>query len=281
MNIGFFGVRGSTPCASPSHRRYGGNTSCVVLESDGAEPVVLDLGTGLRAFGEAWTAGGNPPFVGHALVTHLHWDHVQGLPFFGPVLADGSRFDVWGPRSEGLGLAEAFDTFMNPPFFPVSVADLPGDIRFHDLPEGPSTIGDAEVVCASVPHIGDTYGFRVRFGDGPTVVYLPDHQQPLDGSLEVDPAVVELCAGADVLIHDAQFTPSEFTTKAHWGHCTPEFAVAVAAAAGVRRLVLFHHDPAHDDDVLDAMCESARQLPAASGLEEVIAASEGLTISLV
>jgi len=241
---------------------------------------VLDLGTGLRSFGEAWAAGGNGTFAGHALVTHLHWDHVQGLPFFGPLLEAGSRLDVWGPGSDGRSLAEAFDTFMNPPFFPVSVDDLPGAVAFHDLGEGTSTVGGAEVVCAAVPHIGDTVGFRVRFGDGPSVVYLPDHQQPLDGGLEVDPAVVELCEGADVLIHDAQFTADEFAAKPHWGHCTPEYAVAVAAAAGVRRLVLFHHDPAHDDDALDAMCDHARSLPSAVGIEEVLAASEGLTIAL-
>lgn len=280
MNIGFFGVRGSTPCPAAAHHRYGGNTSCVVLEADGAAPVILDLGTGLRSFGEAWAAGDNPPFAGHALVTHLHWDHVQGLPFFGPLLTAGSRLEVWGPGSDGCSLAEAFDTFMNPPFFPVSVDDLPGQVEFHDLAEGTSTVGDAEVTCVAIPHIGDTYGFRVRFGDGPSIVYLPDHQQPLDGSLDVDPAVVALCDGADALIHDAQFTPAEFAAKPHWGHCTPEYAVAVAAAAGVRRLVLFHHDPAHDDETLDAMAEAARNLPAAAALEEVLAASEGLTISL-
>jgi phosphoribosyl 1,2-cyclic phosphodiesterase len=187
---------------------------------------------------------------------------------------------VWGPGSDGHSLADAFDTFMNPPFFPVRIADLPGTVAFHDLGEGTSLVGDAEVVCAAVPHIGDTVGFRVRFGDGPTVVYLPDHQQPQDGSLAVDPAVVALCQGADVLIHDAQFTAEEFAAKAHWGHCTPEYAVAVAVASGVERLVLFHHDPAHDDDAIDAMYGAACRLPAAAGLTEVLAASEGLTISL-
>lgn len=280
VNIGFFGVRGSTPCAAAHHHRYGGNTSCVVLEAPGCAPVILDLGTGLRSFGDAWAAGTDEPFRGHALVTHLHWDHVQGLPFFGPLLAEGCRLDVWGPGSGGRTLADAFDTFMNPPFFPVGVDDLAGDVCFHELNEGASRVGDAEVVCTAVPHIGDTVGYRVRFGDGPTVVYLPDHQQPLDGSLGVDPAVVALCEGADVLIHDAQFTPEEFAAKPHWGHCTPEYAVSVAVAAGVGRLVLFHHDPQHDDATLDAMCAGARNLPAASSLDEVIAASEGLTISL-
>jgi phosphoribosyl 1,2-cyclic phosphodiesterase len=283
VNIDFYGVRGSTPCACESNRRYGGNTACVVLDQPGAAPIVLDLGTGLRLYGEALdgsVSGSEEPFAGHALVTHLHWDHVQGLPFFAPLLRPGSRLDIWGPAPAGRTLREAFDQFMGPPWFPVGVDDLPGTIEFHDLTEGTVTIGDAEVQVVAVPHIGDTLGYRVRLAGGPEVVYLPDHQQPLDGSLDVAPEVVELCRGADVLIHDAQFTPEEFAEKAHWGHCTVEYAVTVAALAGVRRLVLFHHDPAHDDDALDALLAAARALPAAAGIEEVLAAHEGLTINL-
>ena len=280
VNIGFYGVRGSTPCASDANRRYGGNTACVVLEEPGCEPIVLDLGTGLRLYGEDHTAAGRPAFTGHALVTHMHWDHVQGLPFFKPLLADGARLDVWGPAINGVSIREAFDRFMVPPFFPVTIADLPADIRFHDIAPGMTRVGDADVVAMAVPHIGTTFGFRVSFGDGPVVVYLPDHQQPADGSLTVADEVVELCRGADVLIHDAQFTPDEFAVKADWGHCTVEYAVAVAVAAGVGRLVLFHHDPAHDDAMLDVLLDEARNLPAAAALDEVISACEGLTISL-
>jgi phosphoribosyl 1,2-cyclic phosphodiesterase len=283
VNIDFYGVRGSTPCACESNRRYGGNTACVVLELPGTEPIVFDLGTGLRLYGEALdhsASGAVEPFAGHALVTHLHWDHVQGLPFFAPLLRPGSRLDIWGPAPVGRTLRQAFDEFMGPPWFPVGVDDLPGTIEFHDLDEGTFTIGDVEVRAVAVPHIGDTYGYRVRLPGGPEVVYLPDHQQPLDGSLEVAPEVIELCRGADVLIHDAQFTPEEFADKAHWGHCTVEYAVTVAAAARVRRLVLFHHDPAHDDDALDEQLAFARALPAAGELDEVLAAHEGLTIHL-
>jgi len=141
-------------------------------------------------------------------------------------------------------------------------------------------VGGAEVRAVSVPHIGTTFGYRVRFGDGPTVVYLPDHQQPLDGSMDVDPAVIDLCRGADVLIHDAQFTPEEFAAKAHWGHCTVDYAVHVAAEAGVGRLVLFHHDPSHGDEMLDQLLAEARALPEASALDEVLSAHEGLTLVL-
>lgn len=280
VNIGFFGVRGSTPCASAANHRYGGNTACVVLEHPGADPVILDLGTGLRLYGTERAAGPQTAFTGHALVTHLHWDHVQGLPFFMPVLTPGSRLDVWGPTIDGVSLRDGFDAFMRPPFFPVGIAELPADIEFHDLAEGPHRIGGADVVAAAVPHLGHTFGYRVSFDGGPSVVYLPDHQQPMDGSLDVDERVLELCDGADVLIHDAQFTPAEFAVKAHWGHCTVDYAVEVAARAGVDRLVLFHHDPGHDDDMLDQLVGQARCHPRAAGLSEVISAYEGLTISL-
>lgn len=279
MRIEFYGVRGSTPVSSSDNRRYGSNTSSVVLTAPGADPLLFDLGTGVRRYGEE--APLEWPFRGHALVTHLHWDHVQGLPFFPPLLVEGAELDVWGPPpEEASSLAEAFDAFMRPPYFPVGIEDLPGTVRFHDLPEGACDIGGARVVARSVPHLGRTYAFRVQVGDGPVVVYLPDHQQPLDGSLYVDPGVVELCAGADVLIHDAQFTAEEFAARPHWGHCTSEFAVAVAAAAGVSRLVLFHHDPSRTDGDLDREVERVASLPAAASLDEVLGAQEGLSIDL-
>lgn len=277
MNITFFGVRGSTPCACASNRRYGGNTSCVSIERPGAEPIVLDLGTGLRFFGETQPLDGT--FRGHALVTHLHWDHVQGLPFFVPAHRAGARFDIYGPVEDGLGVEAAFGEFMRPPYFPVGIADLAGDIAFHDIDEGEHQIAGAAVVARRVPHIGPTFGYRITI-EGRVVVYLPDHQQPLDGSLAVADSVLELCDGADVLIHDAQYTPDEFALKAHWGHCTVEYALAVAAEAGVSRLVLFHHDPDHDDEGMDRLLHGARGHRLAAGLDEVFAAHEGMTLSL-
>ena len=277
MNVSFYGVRGSTPCSCTSNRRYGGNTACVAIESPSTEPIVLDLGTGLRFFGETQPVDGS--FRGHALVTHMHWDHVQGLPFFVPANRSGARFDVHGPVEDGIGLEEAFGTFMRPPFFPVRVSDLAGDIRFHDLDEGEHDIGRASVLARRVPHIGPTFGYRVTV-EGRSIVYVPDHQQPLDGSLDVADAVLELCDGADLLIHDAQYTPEEFAVKSHWGHCTIEYALTVAAEAGVSRLALFHHDPDHDDATVDRLLAEARVHPAAAGLDEVLAAHEGLTVSL-
>ena len=279
MHVTFFGVRGSTPCPHDANQRYGGNTSCVVVESAGHEPIVLDLGTGLRMWGESLPA--DEVFRGHALVTHVHWDHVQGLPFFSPVLKPGASLQVYGPPPDPPGtcdLSTCFQQFISPPLFPVRLADLPGSIEFHTVRDTEISVGDAKVKVRDVPHTGVTNGYRIEL-DGATVVYISDHQMPHDGSHGVTDAVLELCDGADLLIHDAQYTPEEFANKRDWGHCTVEFAVHVAAEAGVRRLALFHHDPAHDDAFVDCLLERAR-LAAGPRVEEVLAASEGLTIVL-
>ncbi len=247
------------------------------IDFPGAEPIVLDLGTGLRFWGRSF--GPDQPFVGHALVTHLHWDHVQGLPFFSPVLRPGSRLDIYGPPPGDATLEDAFDSFMGPPYFPVRVADLPGDIRFHTVADTSFAIGDVGVMARSVPHIGPTNGYRLE-RDGLAIAYISDHQQPLDGSLVVPDSVLELCDHADLVIHDAQYTAAEFETKAHWGHCTVEFAVQVAAQSGARRLALFHHDPEHDDSVVDSLARLANERARQLGVAEVVAASEGATLSL-
>ena len=160
----------------------------------------------------------------------------------------------------------------------MKLEQLPGDIRLHDLHEGAHRIGGADVTALEVPHLGRTYGYRVAFG-GAVVAYLSDHQMPLDGSLEAPANAIELCRDADLVIHDAQYTSAEFAHKAHWGHCTPEFALAVAARAGARRVALFHHDPLRTDEMLDAATERYQACGAAAGLE-VLVAAEGLTVSL-
>lgn len=279
MQVTFYGVRGSTPCPNDDNQRYGGNTSCAVVEAPGHDPIVLDLGTGLRQWGEVFPA--TETFHGHALVTHVHWDHVQGLPFFAPVLRPGASLQVYGPPPEHDGirsLGDCFEQFICPPLFPVCIAELPGDIRFHTVRDTDLVVGDAKVMVRDVPHTGITNGYRIEL-DGITVVYVSDHQMPQDGTHAVTDDVLELCAGADLLIHDAQYTPEEFETKRDWGHCTVEFAVHVAAEAGARRLALFHHDPTHDDDFIDCLVARARMI-AGPRVEEVLAASEGLTIVL-
>jgi phosphoribosyl 1,2-cyclic phosphodiesterase len=277
LKVTFYGVRGSTPCCGPSVDRYGGNTACVVLEVPGEPPIILDLGTGLRAYGATQPTDGT--YRGTALVSHFHWDHVQGLPFFAPVLAPGAQLDIHAPcQEDGRSVREAFDFFMQPPYFPVRVADLPCEITMHDCPEGELKVGSAAVLARLVPHIGATLGFRVTWG-GATVAYIPDHQQPMDGSAVVADAVLELAEGVDLLIHDAQYTRPEFALKPHWGHCTHEYALIVARQAKAKRLALFHHDPARDDSALDDILRCLQATVASTGLE-IIAAAEGLTVSL-
>jgi phosphoribosyl 1,2-cyclic phosphodiesterase len=276
LNVTFYGVRGSTPCCSPNVQRYGGNTACVVLEVPGEDPIVCDMGTGLRAFGATQPHDGS--FRATALVSHLHWDHVQGLPFFGPVLVAGAEFDIYAPvQDDGRSVEEAVDFFMQPPYFPIRVSDLPSRIQMLDCPEGRFKIGSAEVLARRIPHIGPTHGYRVEWG-GATVAYLPDHQQPLDGSNAIPEAALELADGVDLLIHDSQYTIGEFAKKAHWGHCTYEYAVLVARRAGAKRLALFHHDPGRHDDALDEALRCVSSYADGSGLE-VLAAAEGMTLS--
>ena len=203
---------------------------------------------------------------------------MQGLPFFVPILRPGAEFDIYGPPHDGVGLEQAFEDFMRPPYFPVRYGHLPGEIRFHDVSDCDLAIGDAKVKVRTVPHVGKTNGYRIDLG-GASVAYLSDHQQPEDATT-VSQEAVELCEGVDLLIHDAQYTPGEFEKKKDWGHCTVDYAVTVAKQAGARRLVLFHHDPAHSDDFLDRLLEGARAAAANGGPDEVIAAYEGLTISL-
>ena len=275
MKVTFWGVRGSTPCPSEANRRYGGNTACVALEADGEPPIILDLGTGLRFFGETQPTDGS--FHGTALVTHIHWDHVQGLPFFPPADRKGARLDIYGPVQERGTLGEVFGELMKPPYFPVHFDQLRGDINFHDVSDEDFTIGHALVKVRPVPHCGPTVGYRIEW-HGVSVAYISDHQAPPELNTVAD-SVLELCEGADLVIHDSQYTLSEFVEKASWGHCTVDYAVLVAKLAGARRLALFHHDPSHGDDFLDGLQRHARCLGAMGGVE-VFAAYEGLSVTL-
>jgi phosphoribosyl 1,2-cyclic phosphodiesterase len=195
------------------------------------------------------------------------------------VLKPGARFDVYGPPQEDAGgLGEAFGEFMRPPFFPVTTKDLLGDIRFHDVWDTDLELDGAKVKVRPVPHVGLTNGYRIEMG-GATIAYLSDHQMPVDGSHVVSDAVLDLCDGADLVIHDAQYTAEEFPAKATWGHCTVDYAVTVAKEAGAHRLALFHHDPTHHDEAVDEMLAHARRLAAGTGVDEVMAAHEGLVVS--
>jgi phosphoribosyl 1,2-cyclic phosphodiesterase len=277
MRATFHGVRGSFPCPSPANRRYGGNTASVALEVDGEPPILLDLGTGLPQFDSAAGRRDGAPFRATALVTHLHLDHVQGLPFFPPVHQPGTELDIYGPRQASGSLRDAFAGLVEPPYFPLPLDEIVGDLRFHEVGDEEFTVGRAVVTVRPVPHLGPTVGYRVCWGGG-TVAYVSDHQAPPDPQF-VDPAVLDLCAGVDLLIHEGQYTPAEFEAKAGWGHCTIDYAVRVATQSGARQLCVFHHDPWRTDDELDALIVAARAT-AGGRATDVMAAAEGVTLTV-
>jgi ribonuclease BN (tRNA processing enzyme) len=275
MKITFHGVRGSSPSASQVSHRYGGNTSSVTLEVPGQAPLLLDLGTGLASFGRQLPR--RDPFVGTALLTHLHFDHVLGLPFFEPLNRPDARLEIYGPPQGPGGLAGAFGDLVRPPYFPVELKDLAGEIEYLEVSDDRFTVGAFDVRSRLVPHVGPTLGYRVEHHAG-AVAYLSDHQAP-PGLDTVAEGVLELCAGVDLLVHDAQYSPSELRAKPDWGHSSVDYAVHVAREAGARRLALFHHDPAHGDDEIDRMLASVRPAAEAAGIA-VFAAAEGMAVDL-
>ena len=268
-------MRGSCPSASQETARYGGNTSSVLVEAAGQPPVLLDLGTGVASFGRQWRAG--KAFAGAALVSHLHFDHVLGLPFFEPINRPGAHLDVYGPLQPDGSLADAFAALVRPPYFPLHLRDLQGDVAFIEISNDCFSIGRFQVVSRLVPHLGPTLGYRLEC-DGKVVAYISDHQPPAELE-EVADAVLELCEGVDLLIHDAQYTRSEFIAKSNWGHSSVDYAVLVATEAGARQLCLFHHDPSHGDEQLDEMLQSVRPAAQAAGVA-VLLAAEGLVVNL-
>ncbi len=281
-SVRFYGVRGSTPCEGPRYERYGGHTSCVALEVDDEPPILFDLGTGLRVFGEdVAQRQAVPPraFTGTVLVSHLHWDHVQGLPFFAPLHHPSTVLDVIGPRHDEGSLAEMFDGLMRPPYFPFRPRDVAATLRFSDAGDDDFLIGDAKVRSRWIRHTGPTLGYRIEWR-GVSIAYVSDHGPGVTDDADdfVPRSVLELCDGVDVLIHDSQHTFAEFGPRRHWGHSTVDYAVHVARESGAHSLAMFHHCPSHSDDDLDRLLVSAEDLGARLGVPEVYAARDGLRV---
>jgi ribonuclease BN (tRNA processing enzyme) len=240
--------------------------------------MVLDAGTGLWNLSAAL---GGEPFHGTIVLSHLHWDHTFGLPFFGAGDRDDAVVSVIGPdQPDGAGLEEVLEGLIGPPFFPIRPSQLRGRWTFAGIEPGHHRIGEWEVTALEIPHqVGRTFGVRVTDGTA-TVAYLPDHAPWLlgpgpDGLGELHPAALCLATDADLLVHDAQLTAAELPTARSFGHSAAEYAVALATAAGSRRLALFHHDPHRTDDEVDALAASL-----AHGSVEVLVAHEGLTVEL-
>ncbi len=292
MRVRFWGTRGSLAKPGPSTLRYGGNTACVEVRAADGTLIVLDCGTGAHELGVALLATGERPLRGHLLLTHTHWDHIQGLPFFGPLFAPGGEWDIYAPQGVGQRLEETLAGQMEYAYFPITLAQLTATVRYHDLVEGSFDLGAVRVTARYLNHPGLGLGYRLEAG-GATVVYASDHEphsrhQPSTGpgapAARVHPEDerhVGFLAGADLVIHDAQYTLEEYPQKLSWGHTPAELATDFALAAGARRLALFHHDPLRNDDALDRLVEVCRQRVAASGAGlDVFAAAETQVIEL-
>jgi phosphoribosyl 1,2-cyclic phosphodiesterase len=278
LRITFWGVRGSIPTPGPSTVKFGGNTSCVEVRC-GDELVIFDGGTGLRNLGNQ-LAGRGGPIHASMFFSHVHWDHIQGFPFFAPAFIAGNSFDLYGGHNVTHTLAETLQGQMNYPNFPVTLAQMGATMRFRDLHEGEivrlGPEGAVRVRAARLNHPDGVFGFRLEYGER-SMVYATDteHYEYLD------PKVLDLARGVDVFIYDAAYTPEEYTgetgfgPKTGWGHSTMMEGAKLAKAAGVKQLVLFHHDHVQDDAAVSVKEERAKAV-----FPNTIAAYEGLTIEL-
>lgn len=286
MRIRFWGTRGSIPKPGPDTVRYGGNTSCVEVRSARGTLILLDCGTGAHGFGQALLAEHDGPRRGHVLISHTHWDHIQGLPFLAPLFDKDFEWDIYGPRGLGPSIRETLAGQMQYTYFPITIEQFAAKVRYHDLVEGRIDIDDVRVTAHYMNHPALTLGYRIE-ADGASVVYATDHEphSPALARSERPPSSADelhyaaFVAGADLLIHDAQFTLGEYEKHIGWGHSPVEFAVDLAAAGGVRRLALYHHDPLRNDDAVDAMVALGRRRAAGTTLE-VLGAAEGVVIDL-
>jgi phosphoribosyl 1,2-cyclic phosphodiesterase len=277
VQLRFWGVRGSLATPERSKLRYGGNTACVEVDLPETH-LVLDAGTGIRALGERLAAGEGKPV--HILLTHLHLDHIQGLLFFAPLFQPGREITIWGPPARGHDVRTSLARYLSAPLAPIEIRDLPASVRFESCPPGEWEVPGAIVRASSILHRGLTLGFRIAH-EGSTLAYLPDHEPALTGDLATTDRAwlsgTDLAGGADLLVHDGQYTRDEYEVTRGWGHSTVGDAIAFAARCGVGQTRLFHHDPAHDDELLDRIEELARD---EAGDADVALAREGETIRL-
>ena len=275
VRVTFWGVRGSIPTPGPDTAGIGGNTSCVEIVA-GDDRLIFDGGTGLRLLGQSLVR--QRPLTVHLFFSHVHWDHIQGFPFFAPAFVPGNTIHMYGAPNVTGTVETALAGQMETPNFPVHLSQLPACLQFHDLHPGQvvELPGGARVVSTAGVHPGGVLAFRVEYG-GRSVVYATDTEQ----GIEPDPAMLSLARGADVLIFDTMYTPEEYAgavdglSKAGWGHSHFEAGAALARAANVGQYVLFHHDPSQSDAAVREKEARTRALFASS-----VAAAEGMTIDL-
>ncbi|MCW3065886.1 MAG: hypothetical protein JWN32_3058 [Solirubrobacterales bacterium] len=279
MRVKLWGVRGSIPVPGAAAAGYGGNTSCVQVTAGDGHEIILDAGTGIRGLGGEIAGRCRRADI---LLTHLHLDHIQGLLFFAPLFDPEATVTVWGPPAAGRTLRERLARYISNPLSPLEIRDLGARISFRDVPVAPWRIGDVEIRAALVSHRGPTLGYRLA-EDGTSVCYLPDHEPALGEDLAT--AAPDWISGhglardTSVLIHDAQYADREYGARRGWGHSSLGDALAFARRTEARHVVLFHHDPEHDDAGLDTIGdEAARRWHELGNGTPIEMAREGRTI---
>ena len=272
MLIRFWGVRGSTPTPQSENLRYGGNTSCVEVRLNGSI-YVFDCGTGFRNLGKQLARETNGhPLCAHIFLSHFHWDHIQGIPFFQPLYSKRENAFFFHSSNRTRGLQRAVEEQMSDPYFPVDMSEMAAKRQFFNIEEGKIDFDDCTVHSRWLNHPQGCLGFRLETKDG-VFVYATDNEP---GDPVFDKNVRELAEGADVLIYDAQYLPEEYEArKRGWGHSHWREAINVVMQSGAKELVLFHHDPDHTDDCIDSVVAKARE-----HYPRVRAASEGMEIVL-
>ena len=273
MKVKFWGVRGSIPVPGPDTVRFGGNTPCVEIETVDREVLIIDAGTGIRLLGLDLARRPIERLIAVLLFSHTHWDHIQGLPFFSPARLRQNRLVILGAHRVDRQLEQVLAGQMVDAYLPFTLEDLHADVLVKEVHDGEKIVvgNSTSVLPRLLSHPGGVFGYRISCQDS-TVVYASDVTHP---SENLDPRLIELARNADLLIHDAQFTPEEKKTHKEWGHSSWVEAVQAAQKANVGRLVLFHHDPLHNDDDLDRIEQEAKALFGAACL-----AREGMEITI-
>jgi phosphoribosyl 1,2-cyclic phosphodiesterase len=278
MKVVMWGTRGSLATPGRDTARYGGNTSCVEVIGEGDTRLVLDAGTGIRALGMALPPGLRRVDV---LLSHLHLDHIQGLGFFGPLFDPAMEVHIWGPASATLSLRARLMRYLSAPLFPVPLRDLPCKLVLHEVPSAAVRVGEFEIATSLICHPGPTVGYRITSPRG-VIAYMSDHEPALGQNRLRLPAEWTsgqvLAQEADSLIHDAQYTDEEYAARVGWGHSSIAQALEFAALARTKHLVAFHHDPAHNDAMLDRLMAAA--ITQAAPAFAVTAAAEGAVFEL-
>ncbi|NUQ20550.1 MAG: MBL fold metallo-hydrolase [Gemmatimonadaceae bacterium] len=288
LRVQFWGTRGSIPSPGSKTVRYGGNTPCVELRTDDGWLIILDAGTGIRELGRSLIERANgAPIAGDIFLTHAHWDHIQGLPFFGPIFQRGNHFTIWGSKSLETSIDRVVRDQMSPVVFPVTFEQLDAVIDFRELAPGDAAGSSYSVSAFPVRHPGGALGYRFATGNGAgsALVYISDNELNATAAYDTPKdwrdQLVNFVSGASVLIHDTMYTREEYDHHRGWGHSTYEDAVELALDAGVERLVLFHHKPERTDDDVFRRMQECRALVARRGRNlAVIAAAEGLTLTV-